>query len=192
MPVQVDAVQRRRLIADAALQLVVEGGLSAVTFRKVAVAAGLNVGSVRHYFADHESLVVAAVTEAGDRMGKRLARHPAPTGADGGAARRYLFDVVAELIPSDAEKEREAIVLMEVIAASRTNASFEAVVRQMATDLNEVLAEALRGVGVAQPAKEAVHIAALIAGLSLNAVTPHGDVDRATIREVLQNHIAAL
>lgn len=192
MPVQVDAVQRRRLIADAALQLVVEGGLSAVTFRKVAVAAGLNVGSVRHYFADHESLVVAAVAEAGDRMGKRLARHPAPTGVDGDAARKYLFDVVAELIPSDAEKEREAIVLMEVIAASRTNASFEAVVRQMATDLNEVLAEALRGVGVAQPAKEAVRMAALIAGLSLNAVTPHGDLDRATIREVLHDHIAAL
>lgn len=163
-----------------------------MTFRKVAVAANLNVGSVRHYFADHESLVVAAVTEAGDRMAKRLARHPEPTGLDGDAARKYLFAVVSELIPLDDDKQREAIVLMEVIAASRTNSAFEAVVRQMATDLNAVLVEALRGIGVVESAQEAVRLAALIAGLSFNAVTPHGDIDRATIREVLHGHIAAL
>ncbi|WP_338887633.1 TetR/AcrR family transcriptional regulator [Rhodococcus sovatensis] len=192
MPVQVDADQRRRIVAEAALRLAVDEGLASVTFRKVAAAAGLNIGSVRHYFPDHESLVVAAVTEAGDHMGRRLALHPAPGRAAGDAARKHLFDVVAELIPLDDEKHREAIILMEVIAASRMNSAFEPVVRQMATDLNAVLVDALEQIGVADPRQEAVRLAALISGLSLNAITPHGSLDRATIRAVLHGHIAAL
>lgn len=192
MPVQVDADERRRHIAEAALRLVVANGLAAVTFRKVAVEARLNVGSVRHYFADHESLVVAAVTEAGDRMGKRLARHPAPAAQGGEAAKRHLLAVLEELVPLDDERHREAIVLMEVIAASRTNPAFEPVTRKMAADLHTVLVEALIAIGVAAPDQEAVRLAALISGLSLDAVTPHGAVDRATIRAVLHQHVATL
>ncbi|WP_245673273.1 TetR/AcrR family transcriptional regulator [Nocardia lijiangensis] len=186
----VDADERRRRIVDAALRLVVIGGLAAATFRKVAAEAGLNVGSVRHYFADHESLGVAVVTEVGDRMGRRLTRHPAPGEGDREAAKRHLLAVVEELVPLDDERHREAIVLMEVIAASRITPAFEPVVRQMASDLHQVLTEGLAAAGVADPAQEAIHLAALISGLSLDAVTPHGAIDRTTIRAVLDQHIA--
>ncbi|QBJ94628.1 TetR family transcriptional regulator [Rhodococcus sp. ABRD24] len=192
MPVQVDADERRRHIAEAALRLVVAEGMAAVTFRKVAAEAALNVGSVRHYFADHESLVVAAVTEAGDRMGQRLARHPAPAGQGREAAKRHLLVVLEELVPLDDERHREAVVLLEVITASRINRAFEPVTRQMASDLHVVLTEALAEVGVSAPAREAVRLAALISGLSLDAVTPHGGVDRSTIRAVLEQHVAGL
>ncbi|RYF60777.1 MAG: TetR family transcriptional regulator [Comamonadaceae bacterium] len=192
MPIQVDADERRRHIAEAALRLVVDGGLAAVTFRKVAAEASLNVGSVRHYFADHESLVVSAVTAAGDRMGQRLARHPAPVDQCREAAKRHLLVVLEELVPLDDERHREAVVLLEVITASRINPAFEAVTRQMASDLDTVLTEALANIGVTSPAREAVRLAALISGLSLDAVTPHGDVGRSTIRAILQQQVAAL
>ncbi|WP_228000948.1 TetR/AcrR family transcriptional regulator [Nocardia australiensis] len=192
MPVQVDADERRRHIVEAALRLVVEKGLAAVTFRKVAAEAHLNIGSVRHYFADHESLVVAAAAEAGDRMGQRVDRCPAPERSGGATSRQYLLTVLEELVPLDDGRHREAIVLMEVIAASRTNPAFAPVVRKMAADLHTVLVEALTSIGVVHPVEEAVALAALVSGLSLDAVTPHGAVEPATIRAVLRQHVATL
>lgn len=193
MPIQIDADERRRHIVDAALRLVIADGLAAATFRKVAAEAALNIGSVRHYFADHESLVVAVVTEAGDRMGRRLVRHPAPAKSEGAAAaRRHVLAVLEELVPLDDEKHREAIILMEVIAASRTNPAFAAVTRQMATDLHTVLHDAVTAIGVAEPTHEAIRLAALISGLSSDTITPHGALSRSTVRQVLELHVAHL
>ncbi|WP_280426197.1 TetR/AcrR family transcriptional regulator [Nocardia carnea] len=192
MPIRVDADARRRHIVDAALNLIVAGGPSAATFRKVAAEARLNIGSVRHYFTDHEALVVAVATEVGDRMGRRLTRHPAAAAGDRPAAKRHLLRVLEELVPLDDERHREAVILMEIIAAARINPAFEPVVRQMAADLRHVLVDALAATGISAPEHHAVHLAALISGLSLDAVTPHGSVDRATIRAVLEQHVAAL
>lgn len=192
MPARVDAEQRRHHILEAALRLVVAHGLSAVTFQKVADEAGLNIGSVRHYFADHESLVVGVVTAAGARMGQRLARHTAPAEPTREAAERHLLAVLEELVPLDDERHREATVLMEVIAASRSTPAFAPVVTQMAADLREVLTDALQGIGVADPDLEATRLAALVSGLALDTVTPHGRLSRNTIRQVLRRHLAAL
>ncbi|MET8799389.1 TetR family transcriptional regulator C-terminal domain-containing protein [Nocardia sp. NPDC004568] len=192
MPVRVDAEARRRHIVDAALRLIVRGGLAAATFRKVAAEADLNIGSVRHYFTDHESLVVAVATEVGDRMGRRLTRHPAPASGDRRAARRHLLAVLAELVPLDEERHRESIVLLEIVTASRIDPAFEPVVRQMAADLRQVLTDAVAATGTADPARAAAHLAALVSGLSLDAVTPHGTVDRATVLTVLEDHVGTL
>lgn len=192
VPVRVDAEARRRHIVDAALRLIVRGGIAAATFRKVAAEAGLNVGSVRHYFTDHEALIVAVATEVGDRMGQRLVRHPAPGNGDGKAARRHLLTVLAELVPLDEERHREAVVLLEVFAAARLDSAFAPVVRRMAADLRLVLTEAVAATGTDAPAAAAAHLAALVSGLSLDAVTPHGSVDRATILTVLERHVATL
>lgn len=170
----------------------VTGGSAAATFRKVAAESGLNIGSVRHYFADHESLIVAVVTEVGDRMGRRLTRHAAPTAGDRDAAKRHLLAVLDEVMPLDAERHREAIILMEVIAASRLSPAFEPVVRRMAADLRQVLMDAVAAVGVGDPGLEAVRLAALVSGLSLDAVTPHGAVSPETIRAVLASHVGTL
>ncbi|MGW0178457.1 TetR/AcrR family transcriptional regulator [Nocardia sp. NPDC003345] len=191
MPIRIDADTRRREIVDATLRLVVAEGLAAATFRRVAAEAGLNIGSVRHYFTDHESLIVAVATEVGDRMGRRLTRHAAAPG-DRRAAKRHLVRILEELVPLDDERHREAVVLMEIIAAARTDPAFEPVVRQMAADLRAVLVDALAAAATAAPERQAAHLAALVSGLSLDAVTPHGAIDRATIRAVLEQHVATL
>src|SRR5690349_19387501 len=158
MPARVDADKRRHHIIEAALRLVVVHGLTALTFQKVADEARLNIGSVRHYFADHETLVVGAVTEAGARMGRRLARHTPPPDAPRDVAHRRLEAVVEELVPLDERRRREAAVLMEVVTAARTTPAFAPVVDQMAADLRAVLTDALHGIGVADPDLEATRL----------------------------------
>ncbi|MEV0047467.1 TetR family transcriptional regulator C-terminal domain-containing protein [Nocardia rhamnosiphila] len=77
-------------------------------------------------------------------------------------------------------------------AASRLDPAFGPVVRQMAADLRQVLTDAVAATGTTDPACAAAHLATLVSGLSLDAVTPHGSVDRATILTVLERRVATL
>ncbi|NUS91935.1 MAG: hypothetical protein HOQ36_05890 [Nocardia sp.] len=79
-----------------------------------------------------------------------------------------------------------------MIAAARLDPAFAPTVRQMAADLRRVLTAAVAATGTADPASAAAHLAALVSCLSLDAVTPHGPVDRATILTVLERHVATL
>ncbi|WP_236565639.1 MULTISPECIES: TetR family transcriptional regulator C-terminal domain-containing protein [Nocardia] len=146
---------------------------------------------MRHYFTDHESLVVAMATEVGDRMERRLTRHCAPPRfGDRQAAKRHLLDVLDELVPVDEERHRESVVLLEIIAASRLNPAFAPVVRQMASTCTKCSPR--RSPRWAPPTLPGKPSAWPLSGLSLNAVTPHGSVEPATIRAVLEAHVAEL
>ncbi|MHA6798644.1 TetR/AcrR family transcriptional regulator [Bounagaea algeriensis] len=68
-------------ILEAVLRLVVRGGIAEASLRKVAEEAGINIGSVRHYFGSAESLMTAAAEEVGARMAQRL-DEALPPGAD--------------------------------------------------------------------------------------------------------------
>ncbi|MGW4098047.1 TetR/AcrR family transcriptional regulator [Mycobacterium sp. NPDC004974] len=192
MPARIDPVKRRGHIVEAALRLVVKEGLAAATFRRVAAESQLNIGSVRHYFADHESLVVAVVTEAGNRMGQRLIKHTPPESRDVTEHRQHLLALLKELVPLDDERHSEAVILMEVIAASRTTAAFRPTTAQMATDLHDVLVKALKNMAVPKPSLEAQRLASLLSGLALDAVTAHGPRSTATITKILQLHVNSL
>ena len=192
MPARIEPVQRRGHIVEAALRLVVREGLSAATFRRVAAESQLNIGSVRHYFADHESLVVAVVTEAGNRMGQRLMKHTPPESRDAIEQRQHLLALLEELVPLDEERHREAVILLEVIAASRTTPAFRAATAQMATDLHDVLVKALKDMAVPQPSLEGLRLASLLSGLALDAVTAHGTRTPITITKILRLQVNSL
>jgi DNA-binding transcriptional regulator YbjK len=52
--------QRRRGILEAVLRLIAEGGVDAVTHRRVAAEAGVPLGSTTYYFRSREELVLEA------------------------------------------------------------------------------------------------------------------------------------
>ncbi|MGW0251337.1 TetR/AcrR family transcriptional regulator [Nocardia goodfellowii] len=191
MPARIDAEQRRRDVVEAAFRLLVAEGFSGLSLRKVAAESGLNIGSVRHYFDDHRDLLVAAATEVGDRMGQRLARHPldALRGRTGTQAVDALQALVEELLPVDAERRVESIVLLEFILAARVHPIFRPVTEQMAADMRSVLTEALGVLGTPEPAERAEQLVALIGGLAIDAVTPHGSIGIERLRKTLRAHL---
>ncbi|MEV0247029.1 TetR family transcriptional regulator C-terminal domain-containing protein [Nocardia sp. NPDC050712] len=194
MPARIDAEQRRGDVVAAAFRLLVAEGFSGLSLRKVAVEAGLNIGSVRHYFDDHRDLLVAAATEVGDRMGRRLTRHPtaALRGLTGEPALDALQALVEELLPLDEDRRVESIVLLEFILAARVQPIFGPITEQMAADMRAVLAEALRVLTVPDPVERAEQLAAVIGGLAIDAVTPHGSLDRERVRTTLRAHLHSL
>ncbi|MFE0172207.1 TetR/AcrR family transcriptional regulator [Streptomyces sp. NPDC059002] len=194
MPARIDLEQRRKDVIEAGFRLLVAEGFSGLSLRKVAAESGLNIGSVRHYFDDHRGLLVAAATEVGDRMGRRLTRYATDTlaGLKGEPAVDALQSFVEELLPLDDERRVESIVLMEFIVAARVNPDFRPVTEQMAADMRHVIADALGVLGVPEPAEEAERLVALLGGLALDAVTPHGSLTPTRLRRTLRAHLRSI
>jgi AcrR family transcriptional regulator len=194
MPARIDPEQRRQQVIEAAFRLVVEEGVEGVSLRKVADESGLNIGSVRHYFDGHSDLLSAAAEEAGDRMGRRLSAHPTEglRGLTGEAALDALQALVETVMPIDAARRDEAIVVVELVMASRTKPIFATMSMRMASDLGAVLREALDVLGVAESDVAAAQLAAVIGGLTTDAVTPHGALSIDRLRTVLRAHLRML
>lgn len=71
MPKVVDHDARRTEIADAALKLIAESGIGAVTFRSLASASGWSPGVVGHYFTNRRDFLLAALHRAAELSGRR-------------------------------------------------------------------------------------------------------------------------
>lgn len=194
MPARIEPELRRRQVVEAAFRLVVAEGVEGCSLRKVAEESGLNIGSVRHYFDGHDDLLAAAAEEAGDRMGRRLAAHPVESlrGLSDDQALDALQSLVEEVLPVDAERRDEAIVVVELVMASRTRPVFRAMSQRMGADLTEMVRDALDTLGVSDAETGAAQLTAVIGGLTIDAVTPHGSLSIERLREVLRAHLRML
>lgn len=188
MPARIEPTMRRRHVVEAAFRLVVREGIDGCSLRKVADEADLNIGSVRHYFDGHADLLAAAAEEAGDRMGRRLSAHPVEELRDlnEDQALDALQALVEEVLPVDEERSDAATVVVELVMASRTREVFQAMSHRMGADLREVLRDALVVLGVPEPDTAAAQIAAMVAGLTMDFVTPHGDLSVDQLRELMR------
>jgi AcrR family transcriptional regulator len=76
----VDHEERRRRIAEVAIDLVATEGLSAATLRRIAAEAGFSTTAVTHFFSDKQELLAwtfQALSQLGvDRFEETLARDP--------------------------------------------------------------------------------------------------------------------
>ena len=193
MPARIDAEERRQYVIDAAFRLIVAGSLERTTLRKVAAETNLHIGPVRHFFDGHEALLTAAAHEAGNRMGQRLMHHPVEQlrGLDGEEALTALQDLLEQVLPVDEERRMEAIIVLELIRASRTQTVFASSAAQMASDLHDIITAALACLEVPNPSAAARQVSAIVGGLTLDTVTPHGALTvyqlRSTLRDALRN-----
>lgn len=194
MPARIEPELRRQQVVEAAFRLVVAEGIDGCSLRKVAAESGLNIGSVRHYFDGHEDLLAAAAKEAGDRMGRRLATHSIGDlrGLRGGHALDVLQALIEEVLPVDAQRRNAAIVVVELVMASRTRPVFREMSQRMGADLTEVIREALDALDVPDPEMGAAQVASMIGGLTMDAVTPHGGLSIERLREILRAHLQML
>lgn len=72
MPIQVDRPRQRNHVTDLAAQLVAREGVAALTFRRVAEAAGSSTAIVSTYFADKRDLLLSTLRAAASRTTVRF------------------------------------------------------------------------------------------------------------------------
>lgn len=162
------AEQRRRSILEAALRVVADGGVEAVTHRRVAAEAGVPLGSTTYYFASREDLLraafrhhAAAVLRQLDTLGEGMRLRTAP-------------DVVAFLVEL-AEHEladRDALVVeYELIVRAARDPELAREVKAYERSLASRLGEVLEHLGVAPALEAARSLIALVRAFELECLT---------------------
>ncbi|MEV7908499.1 TetR/AcrR family transcriptional regulator, partial [Streptomyces anulatus] len=130
MPKQVDPVARRNAVVDALFRVVFREGLQRASLRAVADEAGLNIGSLRHYFANQQELMAFAMQAMLDRVSDRLLRRVDEAGNVDTltpAQRRSLsMELLSELLPLDETRRAEVAVFVDFVTAARTHPAIDA------------------------------------------------------------------
>lgn len=148
--------------ASAALTLIAESGIQAVSVRSVAAAAGWSAGALQKTFATKEALLKAAVELMVSRVEQRMDAVPFS-----GDVVEYLATLVKETLPLDPVRRDEAIVWNAFAAeAAHTPWIAEILIQQDEAVLNQ-LADVLRSMGNALPEETAAGIIAVSDGFAL-------------------------
>ncbi|WP_278313819.1 TetR/AcrR family transcriptional regulator [Lolliginicoccus levis] len=119
MPRLVDHDERRREITSAARRVIVRGGLSAATFQAVAAEAGISVRLIQYYFGTKRDFLLATHKSVIEDGAARFAARMADFGEDV-PPREAVRAIATELLPLDAARRDDAVVLDEFFAASLT------------------------------------------------------------------------
>ncbi|GAB3622458.1 TetR family transcriptional regulator C-terminal domain-containing protein [Mariniluteicoccus endophyticus] len=194
MPKVVDPVERRREIIDAVFRLVVRDGMAAASLRHIADEAGLNIGSVRHYFPDVDALFEAAAREMADRVERRIraelaALDGALTSDDSAAALAATMHLFEQFLPLDEERRSETIVWLAFMERSRTQPHLRPYATELLEGPRELARLVTRHVGADHDAAEV--LAAAVDGLTLAAVHRPEDYPPERQRGVLGRALAS-
>ncbi|MEW2437664.1 TetR/AcrR family transcriptional regulator [Streptomyces caniferus] len=200
MPKQVDREARRRDVVDALFRIVVRDGIQRASLRTVADEAGLNIGSVRHYFAGQEELMRFAMRSMLDRVGARLQHRIDALGDLSGLAapqiRRCAVELLSELLPLDDSRRAEVTVLVDFSTAARTHPALDDLARETATGTRTLVRRILARLDTAGGLRpglaldtETERLTSLLDGLAFTAVLRSDVLDARTCATVLRAHI---
>ncbi|MFF4161457.1 TetR/AcrR family transcriptional regulator [Streptomyces sp. NPDC001678] len=201
MPKIVDPEARRRAVADAVFRVARRDGLENASLRNVAQEAGLAVGSVRHYFADHSDLMLFAMRELARRVEDRVRGHAERLLATPPAPERAALveELLAEFLPLDQDRHDEAVLWLAFGTAARVRPELRPSADSLHTGMRELVERVLRETRSAgglpedlDVPTEALRTLALIDGLTLTAVLHPDRVPADDMRRVLRLHLRSL
>lgn len=165
---------RKERIAQAALDVVAEGGIRAATHRTIAARAGVPLGSVTYHFATLEDVLVAAFTLLGEQIAPRY-DDAIRRAHDQGEVRELLVDAICgSRRPSD----RELRLTREVYAYGSTSDRVGDLVRA-----GEAASIAALSAHFPEPAARAID--ALVEGWWIYQSWNPQQLDPATVRDAI-------
>lgn len=201
VPKIVDAEARRQEVVEAVFRIIASDGLERASLREVADEAGLAVGSVRHYFASSDELLVHSFAVVIDRIAGRLEEAFAvveslvPGSAEHHAA---MLTLLGQFLPLDEELAVDACVWM----AFRHAARIRPVLEQEATRSHRAVAAVVGrlvmrlmpdgGSGQERLVTEAERLLATLDGLCMHALLQPEWMTAEVCRDVLTAHLDTL
>jgi len=205
MPKFVDAALRRQEVVEAVFRIVAADGLERASLREVADEAELAVGSVRHYFASSDELLMHSFGVVVDRIVGRLsaaderlaeARPGTPEHHQG------VLTLLGEFLPLDDERAVDACVWMAFKNAARTkpflapeaDRSHRAVAAIVGRLVLEVASAADTDAAMDQQrlVTEAERLLATLDGLTMHALLQPEWMTAQMCSDVLESHLSGL
>ncbi|KUM36028.1 TetR family transcriptional regulator C-terminal domain-containing protein [Arthrobacter sp. EpRS71] len=201
MPKIVDAEARRHDVVQAVFRIIASDGLERASLREVADEADLAVGSVRHYFASSDELLVFSFGAVIDRLAGRL--ETALASVEGAAPEspeqhNAVLNLLGQFLPLDEELAVDACVWMAfrhaarikpVLAAEaeRSHRTVAAVVGRLIMILNPGEADAQQNL-----VTEAERLLATMDGLCMHALLQPEWMTAEMCSDVLTAHLRSL
>ncbi|TMR89098.1 TetR/AcrR family transcriptional regulator [Nonomuraea basaltis] len=204
MPKQVDPVARRSDVVNALFRVAFRDGLQRASLRAIADEAGLNIGSLRHYFANQQELMRFAMQAMLDRVSDRLLRRIDDLGdvntLTQAQRQRLPGDLLAELLPLDETRRAEVAVFLDFVTAARTHPAIDDELAHKSAAGTRALVRRilirLKDGGTLRPDlhidTETERLSSLLDGLSLNTVLHPDILSPQTCVKVLQAHLDEL
>jgi AcrR family transcriptional regulator len=185
---------RLRQLTDVLLGITATRGLDQVSVREVAAAAGVSIGTVQHYFATKDEMLVFAFRQVVERTRARVA------GIDAGPGpRQALGAALRELLPLDQARLAECRVYLAFAARAATSPALAAIQAETLSAIHAELQQALstpaaarRGGAVPDTALEARLLLAVVDGLMFDAVSAPGTLTPADLEAALDAYLDRL
>ncbi|MFE4198551.1 TetR/AcrR family transcriptional regulator [Paenarthrobacter sp. NPDC056912] len=201
MPKIVDAEARRQEVVQAVFRIIASDGLERASLREVADEADLAVGSVRHYFASSDELLVFSFGMVIDRIAGRLeSALAAVEEADYASPQQHtaVLTLLGQFLPLDEELAVDACVWMAFRHAARIKPVLEgeaershrtvaAVVGRLVMVLNPGEANAQQTL-----VTEAERLLATLDGLCMHALLQPDWMTAEMCSDVLTAHLRSL
>ena len=201
MPKIVDAEARRHEVVQAVFRIIASDGLERASLREVADEAGLAVGSVRHYFASSDELLVFSFAAVIDRIAGRLEAalvSVEEASPDSPEQHNAVLNLLGQFLPLDEELAVDACVWMAfrhaarikpVLAdeAERSHRAVAAVVGRLIMLLNPAEADAQQAL-----VTEAERLLATMDGLCMHALLQPEWMTAEMCSDVLTAHLRSL
>lgn len=181
-------VNKRDVFAASVLDLIVRGGIQAVSIRTVAADSGWSVGALQKTFSTKEALLRAAVDLVVSRAEARMDAIP----FDGDAV-DYLVRMIEETLPLDPLRRVEAIAWNAFAAEAVHTPWIADILISQDQRTSEQLVEALRTFGISQPKAAAAGIIAVSDGFALRLLyDPEQAEEFCTALRPIINHLLTI
>jgi AcrR family transcriptional regulator len=185
---------RRTQLTEALLSITATRGLDRVSVREVASVAGVSIGTVQHYFATKDQMLLFAFRQVVERTRARVA------GIDAGAGpRRALGAALRELLPLDQARLAECRVYLAFAARAATSPALAAVQQETLSAIHADLQQVLSAAATARPrgrapdtVVEARLLLAVVDGLMFDAVSAPGTLTPADLEAALDVYLDRL
>jgi AcrR family transcriptional regulator len=104
------ARDKRNALTDLAIGLIAEGGLAALTYRSLAAAAGVSVGSIQAAFPNRFEILDATFDRAWSRAGMQEGEEKADN------PREKLFEVCSRAVPAEDPPDPSIRAYFEILS----------------------------------------------------------------------------
>jgi AcrR family transcriptional regulator len=186
------AIEQRRRVLDAALDVIAERGLAATRIADISAQAGMSPGHVLYYFSSKDRVLVEALRHIEDRMHEAAGIELAAIDPGPDRVRRLL-----ELNLPDGRADPGWTLWLEAWALAQHDDGVRDLVAELEKAWILLLAEVVRagvdaGAFVCGDVDEAViHLYATINGLGVQVVTGVGDLARERALEICMDVAAS-
>ncbi|HSK61342.1 MAG TPA: TetR family transcriptional regulator [Actinomycetospora sp.] len=179
-------MERRDVLADAAIAVLADAGMRGLTHRAVDAAAGLAEGTSSYYFRTRASLLQACV----DRLAAQTLAE-VPRGGGGPGTVEGLVDASVAIVGRWLTDDRARLLARwELALESTRRPELGTALRDAGRRIRERVATALHGLGIADADRRADDLVACLDGLAFDQLAgagPHRDAAglRAAVRDLV-------